>query len=412
MTTSMRSASIIIRRSPTGATARTMPISRRRAASTTWITCAGGSAAARPSTGTMPMRPSAPRRRARPITDGAYGKPWVFRAEGSRLLVVEPAYGARRRRRDRRHRMAAAIEADLAHRDRHSGRRQGAERTQRLSRSEILGIRLSAVLARRARRSRAGARARGDPVAFRSGAARLCDRATIRSRRPTAGAWWTRPTSSSGPGMRGLFPPFPISTSVWADGANWETGHWITGRIEGATLDRLIAAHPAAISALPIPARIPVDGFVDGYVIDRPMSVRGALEPLMRLFGVDAVASRRHDRVAGRGGRAVICTRRRTISSWATRSRRLKLTRAQETELPQQVEIGFTEGDTDYRRATVASRRLSGSSRREARADAPSSRAAPRRSASPMPGCRICGRGAKAPSSSCRPAASSSSRAT
>ena len=47
----------------------------------------------------------------------------------------------------------------------------------------------------------------------------------------------------------------------------------------------------------------------------------------------------------------------------------LKLTRAQETELPQQVEVGFTEGDTDYRRAAVASRRLSGSSRREARAD-------------------------------------------
>lgn len=32
------------------------------------------------------------------------------------------------------------------------------------------------------------------------------------------------------------------------------------------------------------------------------------------------------------------------------------------------MEVGFTEGDTDYRRATVASRRLSGSSRREARA--------------------------------------------
>ena len=47
----------------------------------------------------------------------------------------------------------------------------------------------------------------------------------------------------------------------------------------------------------------------------------------------------------------------------------LKLTRAQETELPQQVEVGFTEGDTDYRRAAVASRRLSGASRREARAD-------------------------------------------
>ncbi len=97
-------------------------------------------------------------------------------AEGSRLLVVEPAYGARGRRRDRRDRMAAAIEADLAHRDRHSRRRQGAERTERLSRSEILGIRLSAVLPRRARRSRPGARAGGHPVAFRPGPARLCGR--------------------------------------------------------------------------------------------------------------------------------------------------------------------------------------------------------------------------------------------
>ncbi len=48
----------------------------------------------------------------------------------------------------------------------------------------------------------------------------------------------------------------------------------------------------------------------------------------------------------------------------------LKLTRAQETELPHQVEIGFTDGEIEYRRAAVASRRLSGSSRREARADA------------------------------------------
>ena len=48
----------------------------------------------------------------------------------------------------------------------------------------------------------------------------------------------------------------------------------------------------------------------------------------------------------------------------------LHLVRTQETELPAQVELGFTDGEGEYRRATVASRRLSGSSRREARADA------------------------------------------
>ncbi|MFL5116897.1 MAG: phage tail protein [Microvirga sp.] len=48
----------------------------------------------------------------------------------------------------------------------------------------------------------------------------------------------------------------------------------------------------------------------------------------------------------------------------------LRLVRAQETELPREVEVGFSDGEAEYRRAAVASRRLAGASRREARADA------------------------------------------
>lgn len=163
------------------------------------------------------------------------------------------------------------------------------------------------------------------------------------------------------------FPAFPDFDSVWKDGANWETGHWITGRLEGVPLDRLIAAVLRDFG-LEDPGAIPVDGFMDGYVIDRPMSVRGALEPLMRLFGVDAVAGGGKVTWRGRGGRAIVeLTKDDLVMSDGDPS--LKLTRSQETELPQQVEIGYTEGDMDYRRAAVASRRLSGTSRREARAD-------------------------------------------
>ena len=42
-------------------------------------TCRGTSRAAKASTGSMPARPTAPRRSAPPITDGAAAKPWVFR---------------------------------------------------------------------------------------------------------------------------------------------------------------------------------------------------------------------------------------------------------------------------------------------------------------------------------------------
>ena len=163
------------------------------------------------------------------------------------------------------------------------------------------------------------------------------------------------------------FPAFPDFDIVWSDSANWETGHWITGRIEGATLDRLIVRILRDFGFVD-PGPIPVDGFVDGYVIDRPMSVRGALEPLLRLFGVDAVARGGAIAWQGRGGRAVAHLTKDDLVL-GDKEPSLKLTRAQETELPQQVEVGFTEGDTDYRRAAVASRRLSGASRREARAD-------------------------------------------
>jgi hypothetical protein len=43
--------------------------------------------------------------------------------------------------------------------------------------------------------------------------------------------------------------------------------------------------------------------------------------------------------------------------------------RAQETDLPAAIEIGFTDGEAEYPRAAVGSRRLSGSSRRELSAD-------------------------------------------
>lgn len=164
------------------------------------------------------------------------------------------------------------------------------------------------------------------------------------------------------------FPAFPDYTSVWADGGNWETGHWITGRLEGAALDRLILAVLKDFG-IADPGPLPIDGFVDGYVIDRPMSARGALEPLMRIFGIDVVASGGTTRWRGRGGRVVTAMAKDDLVM-GEKSPALKLTRSQETELPQQVEIGFTDSETDYRRAAIASRRLSGSSRREARADA------------------------------------------
>jgi hypothetical protein len=165
------------------------------------------------------------------------------------------------------------------------------------------------------------------------------------------------------------FPAFPDYADVWADGANWAGGHWITGRLEGVTLDGLVRAILRDFG-LPAEGAMPFDGFLDGFVVDRPMAARAALEPLARLFGLDVHVSGGAPAWRGRGGRAVLALEASDLVM-PEREATLSLARAQETELPHQVEIGFTDGEGEYRRAAVASRRLSGSSRREARADAP-----------------------------------------
>jgi hypothetical protein len=163
------------------------------------------------------------------------------------------------------------------------------------------------------------------------------------------------------------YPAFPDFDRVWADGGNWQTGHWITGRIEGVPLDRLLAAVLAEYGLGPI-ALPPLDGFLDGYVIDRPMSAREVLEPLQALFGFDVATKAGGLAFRGRGGTVDLRVARDDLVD-AEGTPLLARTRAQETELPASVRFGFTDGAGEYGRAAVASRRLAGGSRRETSAE-------------------------------------------
>ncbi len=82
-----------------------------------------------------------------------------------------------------------------------------------------------------------------------------------------------------------------------------------------------------------------------------------------------------------------------------------RLTRAQETELPREVSLGFTDGGTDYRRAAVISRRLRSAAPARRTPTLPSSPMTPPRSAAPRSGCRTCGPAARRPSSRLPPIA-------
>ncbi|WP_236547502.1 glycoside hydrolase TIM-barrel-like domain-containing protein [Brevundimonas sp. G8] len=82
------------------------------------------------------------------------------------------------------------------------------------------------------------------------------------------------------------YPAFPARGDVWADAGAWRAGHWLNGRLAGDGRD-LIEAVLARGGLTPEEMSIEgVEGAAAGYVIDRPMRTRDALEPLLAAFDV------------------------------------------------------------------------------------------------------------------------------
>jgi hypothetical protein len=80
------------------------------------------------------------------------------------------------------------------------------------------------------------------------------------------------------------YPVFPAATDVWSDGPNWQTGHWLTGRLGAAPLDALVGAILTDAEVTDAQAERLRES-CDGYVIDRPMSPRAAIDPLAMAYG-------------------------------------------------------------------------------------------------------------------------------
>jgi hypothetical protein len=163
------------------------------------------------------------------------------------------------------------------------------------------------------------------------------------------------------------FPAFPASSDVWRDSGNWQTGHWLTGRLGSAPLDALVGT---------ILTDNGVTGFdtsglgegPDGYVVDRPMSPRGMINPLALAFSFDAYEQAGAISFRQRGG-VPVCEFGEDSLVLPEDAAPAQISRAQEGDLPREVSIGFTDIGADYQRAAVASRRLVGSSARKAHAD-------------------------------------------
>jgi hypothetical protein len=154
------------------------------------------------------------------------------------------------------------------------------------------------------------------------------------------------------------YPFFPERTDIWGDGPNWRLGHWLTGRLGAVSLAALVR-HLCLHAGMPA-NRIDVTGLwgaVEGYAIGALESPRTSISTLARHFGFDAVETEGVIRFVMRG-RASVATLALDDLVASREGEDFELTRGQETELPQALKWQVARADEDYDAALVEARRI------------------------------------------------------
>ena len=167
------------------------------------------------------------------------------------------------------------------------------------------------------------------------------------------------------------YPAFPSNTDVWGDGDNWRLGHWLTGRYANAPLAETVAQLLTDYGFAEHETGA-LNGTVPGYVIDRVMAARDALQPLELAYFFDPLESGGAILFRHRGVEPpVVALEESDLVETRVDSPLLSLTRGQETELPASAKVRFVSSSGDYSQAVAEARRLTGASGRVSQADLP-----------------------------------------
>ncbi len=157
----------------------------------------------------------------------------------------------------------------------------------------------------------------------------------------TAWAWDARP-----------FPAFPATESLWSDGANYDTGHWLNGRTANQTLAAVIGDLCAA-SGLPDPDLSQAHGLVRGYALREVGAARAALQPLLLAEGVDAVERAGRLRFVKRRAGAVTPVDPAGLALAEDLDGSLELTRSGLFDRQDRLRLSFPEAEGDFSIRTV-----------------------------------------------------------
>ena len=103
------------------------------------------------------------------------------------------------------------------------------------------------------------------------------------------------------------YPAFPNDEVTWGDAPNWRFGHWLNGRFANLPLNEAVSRVLEDYGFTAFDAS-ELSGSVPGFVIDRMMAAREALQPLELAYFFDTVETAGRIRMRHRGSSSVVAS--------------------------------------------------------------------------------------------------------
>jgi len=154
------------------------------------------------------------------------------------------------------------------------------------------------------------------------------------------------------------YPFWPDLKTVWADSANWKTGHWVNGKVGVSSLGRIIAllCYKVGLADDMIDVTRLTDS-VDGFLITNRQTVRASLEQLASAYFFDCVESDGMMKFVKRGGVPALTLNASELIPAENTSDAITINRIQELDLPREVDVVYLNRTQDYQAGTQVSRR-------------------------------------------------------
>ncbi len=151
-----------------------------------------------------------------------------------------------------------------------------------------------------------------------------------------AWAWDARP-----------FPDFPRNTALWSDGANYDTGHWLNGRASGQHLAAVLAEICETAGAGPVDLTR-ATGYLRGYSLSETMTARAALQPLLMAYPTEVVARDGALVFRPRNGLGAVTLDAGYLAVSPDLDGTFETTRAGDIDTPMRLRIAYLEAEADF----------------------------------------------------------------